>query len=250
MHRNIFTFSVVTILITMLFILSTCGQSGVPLINFNEEFSLSQGQIVLIKGEDLKIKFVKITEDSRCPKGATCIWTGEVSCVVELISKGPSQFVTLTEPGLKEGYTEEKFENYIFKFRVTPYPEVGSKIPEENYRLNLIVNKLPELSTIIGKIITDPLLYAGKEILVTGYYRGWDLLHEAGTGPPVTRSDWVIKDSSGAVYVSAQSQAKFPEGLEPYYQESTKAILTVKGIVRINDNGQVYIEAQNIERIY
>ena len=42
----------------------------------------------------------------------------------------------------------------------------------------------------------------GREVEVIGYFRGWDLLGEVKGGSPVTRSDWVIADQSGAIYVT------------------------------------------------
>ena len=82
-----------------------------------------------------------------------------------------------------------------------------------------------------------------------GYYRGWDLLHEANLAPPVTRSDWVIKDSTGAIYVSANSEVKLPEMLRPDSLQHIGTVLEVKGIVGVTSTGQPYIEAKSIERM-
>jgi hypothetical protein len=83
-------------------------------------------------------------------------------------------------------------------------------------------------------------------VTVVGYYRGWALLHETETGPPVTRSDWVIKDASGAIYVSALSNAKV-SGLDPASREDVDTILKVVGTVHVSTKGQPYIEAENVE---
>ena len=52
--------------------------------------------------------------------------------------------------------------------------------------------------TPIGAILADPVAYRGREVTVIAYYRGWDLLGEAGTGPPRTRSDIAVADATGA----------------------------------------------------
>ena len=74
---------------------------------------------------------------------------------------------------------------------------------------------------------------------MSGEYRGW----EPGYGsPPVTRSDWVLKDETGGIYVTS----KVSPGLDP-----TKDIgkrITVSGLVRVKD-GQAYIEARAVSRI-
>jgi hypothetical protein len=131
---------------------------------------------------------------------------------------------------------------------VTPYPEAGKEISMDAYQLHLTVSKLPRLSERLGAVLAEPLSFEAQDITVVGYYRGWDLLQEANTSPPITRSDWVIKDSTGAIYVSANSEAKVPEGLDPSSPQDTDVILEVKGVVRVTEGGQPYIEATSIKR--
>ena len=227
---------------------SGCG-SGEIQVRLNEEFSLSVGQHVVVTGEDLIISFEEVLEDSRCPRDVTCVWAGRVTCMIELTQVGPSYRMVLTEPGLTNEYHGERYEEYEITFHVTPYPEAGKKIPTDAYQLHLIVSKLPQLTKMLGTVIADPLTSEGQEIIVVGYYRGWDLLHEINMSPPVTRSDWVVKDSTGAIYVSANSEAKLPDGLHPASLEDTDIIIKVKGVIRVTKGGQPYIEATNVERI-
>jgi hypothetical protein len=216
----------------------------------NEEFSLSVGQHVVVTGEELGIRFEEVIEDSRCPRDVTCIWTGRVTCIIKLTQVGRSYRMVLTELGLTDEYSKEMYEEYKLTFHVTPYPEAGKKIPVDAYQLHLIVSKLPQLTNMLGSVLTAPLSYEGKSIIVVGYYRGWDLLHETSMSPPVTRSDWVVKDATGAIYVSANSETKLPEVLQPSSLEDTDIILEVKGVVCISKGGQPYIEATNVECIY
>jgi hypothetical protein len=228
---------------------SSCSALDDVQVRLNEEFCLSIGQYASVTGEDLVVSFEEVTEDSRCPSDVTCVWEGRVSCVVELMHTGSSDRMTLTEPGLTSEYTREEYEQYELAFHVTPYPEAGNNIANDTYRLHLIISRLPELTQIVGSIIADPSASEGKNITVIGYYRGWDLLHEADMGPPVTRSDWVIKDSTGAIYISANSEAKVPDGLSPDSLQDTAVILKVMGVVRVTEDEQPYIEAKSIERV-
>jgi hypothetical protein len=217
--------------------------------HLNEEFSLSMGQRALIIGENLGIRFEEVTEDSRCPKEVTCIWAGRVTCIVEITQGSVSYRMELTEPRLSDEYSRESYEEYELGFHVTPYPEAGEKILPDEYRLHLTVSKPPKLTAALGAVLAEPLSFEGQDITVVGYYRGWDLLHEANTAPPVTRSDWVVRDSTGAIYVSANSEAKFPEGLNPSSAQDTDVVLEVRGVVRVTGVGQPYIEARSIERV-
>ena len=88
----------------------------------------------------------------------------------------------------------------------------------------------------IGDINSDPAGYVGKTVTVSGEYRGW----EAGHGsPPVTRSDWVLKDATGVIYVTGMA----PSGFDPAADVGEE--VTVYGIVRVKDS-QAYIEAETI----
>jgi len=105
-----------------------------------------------------------------------------------------------------------------------------------------------QLTDIIASILATPSSFEGQQVTVIGYYRGWDILGEAKTGPPVTRSDWVIRDASGAIYVSASSEAK-PNGLDPSSRDDVATILKLTGIVCVTAKGQPYLEATSIERV-
>lgn len=226
--------------------LSGCG-SAENQIRLDEEFSLSVGQYGVIHGENVQIKFKEVTEDSRCPRDVTCIWAGRATCEIEIIQTGLSKRMLLTQGGLTNEYSKEIYNEYELTFNITPYPEAGKNIPTDAYRLHLIVSKLPSLTQILGSVIAAPLSYEGKNITVVGYYRGWDLLHEINISPPVTRSDWVIKDTTGAIYVNANSEAKLPEGLLPNSLETIDTILEIKGVVHITKAGQPYIDATSIK---
>jgi hypothetical protein len=232
-------------------VLAASGCSGLAdiQVHLDEEFCLSIGQRASVTGEDLAISFEEVTEDSRCPSGVTCVWEGRVSCVVELTHAGSSYRMTLTEPGLTGEYSRELCQEYELVFHVTPYPEAGKEIAGDTYRLHLTIRKLSEATHIVGSIIAEPFAFGGKNITVVGHYHGWDLLDEADAAPPVTRSDWVISDSTGAIYISANSEAKVPDGLNPDSLDDTAVILKVMGIVRVTEDGQAYIEATSIERI-
>jgi len=119
---------------------SGCGGGSADVqARLDEEFSLSVGQRASIEGEGLSIRFEEVIEDSRCPKDVVCVWAGRVTCVVELTQAGSSYRMALTQPGLTDEYSRERYQEYEIAFHVTPYPEAGHKIPEDAYRLRLTV---------------------------------------------------------------------------------------------------------------
>ena len=133
------------LLTVMLMVLSGCGQPATNEVNLGQEVTLSSGQSVAVAGENLTLKFVEIISDSRCPKGATCIWAGEVSCSLE-ITKAQSKFSkTLIQPGPTVP-AKDTFADYEITFDIQPYPELGKDLDKKDYRLQLVVSKKPSLS--------------------------------------------------------------------------------------------------------
>jgi hypothetical protein len=106
--------------------------------------------------------------------------------------------------------------------------------------------RLP-LSHLLGRIVESPQEFQGQEVTVVGYYRGWDLLGEANAPPPVTRSDWVMADATGAIYVSAASAtpADLPPG--PGSGNDLWRVLRLSGVVRFTAQGQPYLEADRVQ---
>ena len=133
--------AIVPALLLMAWLASCSPGQGEARVRLDEEFSLSVGQRVRVEGEDLQMEFLEVVADSRCPKDVTCIWAGEVRCLVELVSSGSSERVELTQPGLTGDSNRQAFKGYELSFTVTPYPEAGKPIPRGDYRLILTVRK-------------------------------------------------------------------------------------------------------------
>jgi len=99
-----------------------------------------------------------------------------------------------------------------------------------------------ESVTPIGEILADPSGYQGREVTILAYYRGWDLLGEAGVGPPLARSDVAVADPTGCIYiVPAGEEALKDIPLRPFDREATETLLRLRGQVRRNPRGQPYI---------
>lgn len=93
---------------------------------------------------------------------------------------------------------------------------------------------------VLEAVRANPKAWEGRYIRVVGYYEGWDLFGSVGTGPAVTRSDWVIRDESGAIYVHAGGAPV--EGLDiPPSEKVEGVLLRLFAQVRVNDAGQPYL---------
>jgi len=110
-------------------------------VDLGQEFSLHIGESASIKGEELKVEFLEISEDSRCPTGVVCVWEGRVSGHVEITYRESIHSVVLTEPGSTSWPSEITFEGYKITYQVEPYPQVDTEIAKEEYRLELRISK-------------------------------------------------------------------------------------------------------------
>jgi hypothetical protein len=121
-------------------ILAGCkGQSAGLSAKLGETVTLQLGQTVNFTDESLVIRLVKKISDSRCPKGAQCIWAGEASCQIEFTYQNQTQSIVLTQPGGGEG--NRTLLDYTLAFTIEPYPELNKTIEDKDYRLVLTVTR-------------------------------------------------------------------------------------------------------------
>ncbi len=104
-----------------------------------EEFILPLGQTVDLTGEDLWLKFVSVTSDSRCPTGVECIWAGEANCRMEIQMGETHSWPTFIQSG--SSVSEYGFQRYIFTFKLMPYPEAGNEIQDSEYYLMITITR-------------------------------------------------------------------------------------------------------------
>jgi hypothetical protein len=101
----------------------------------------------------------------------------------------------------------------------------------------------PILTNSIGELLKSPDRI-GEQVDIVGYFHGWDLLNEVGSSPPITRSDWVIADNSGAIYVTGL----LPADLDPSSPDQEWQVIHLMATVKVHQN-QVYLEAQSVDLI-
>jgi hypothetical protein len=133
------------LVIAILLMLAASACAGSPAMSaaLGEQVNLAIGQTVAIVGEPLRITFVEVAGDSRCPRGATCVWQGEAICRLKMNLHGSETTVIVKEPGLTEAPGAADFNNYAIQFRLRPYPEVGKETKPGDYRLELTVRRVP-----------------------------------------------------------------------------------------------------------
>jgi hypothetical protein len=126
----------------VLLVLMLSGCSNTLKASLGSEFILSVGQTARIASESMEIKFIGVTEDSRCPKNVTCIWAGKVSCDIEITKDGSTNPITWTDTAGSGSSDGSTYQNYKIVFSVSPYPDKAEEtIAKGDYRLSLTVAK-------------------------------------------------------------------------------------------------------------
>ncbi|MCB7481804.1 hypothetical protein [Christiangramia sediminis] len=109
--------------------------------NYNmQDATLCIGDIMQL--DDKSIKFKKVISDSRCPKGVTCVWAGEVKILIEFYEQGKfkgDKIITGSNISIEEFFN---VKDLIIKTLVVyPYPEINEKISSEEYSLSLKISE-------------------------------------------------------------------------------------------------------------
>ena len=87
----------------------------------------------------------------------------------------------------------------------------------------------------IAEAIKNGTSMNGRIVTIDATYRGYQPMSDPNIrdGPPITKSDWAIGDSTGCMYVTGTIN------LDPEKDIGTKIVVT--GILRKTPNGQVYL---------
>jgi hypothetical protein len=109
-------------------------------VQVQHEFDLKAGSQAIVKEAGLKITFVELVEDSRCPEGVTCIWAGNGRIKVSVRKGGHNsvsfELNTMTEP---KSFAYRGYE--ILLVRLAPYPKNNVEIRKRDYVATLKVTK-------------------------------------------------------------------------------------------------------------
>jgi hypothetical protein len=99
-----------------------------------------QGQERKVGGADLKIAFLSVAEDSRCPEGATCVWAGNAK--VRLSVRNSKDECAEFELNTNLQPVAYDFGNYkIGLAGLSPYPSIKGEPRPRSYTATVTVTK-------------------------------------------------------------------------------------------------------------
>ena len=136
---------IISLVLLTLFALG-CFETNTPIddsvsVKLGEQFYIKVGQTESINSENIKIKLLEVTNDSRCASDVVCIWAGEVKAVLNVsINNKDMGDTTLTLGAGNDDQSIENIGGYSIKvLAVNPYPVSTHKIEQSEYIVTLIV---------------------------------------------------------------------------------------------------------------
>jgi hypothetical protein len=106
-------------------------------VSLGTEFSLAPGQSALAGDDGLRVTFVSVVEDSRCPMDAICVWAGQVVIEARAGRDGRDGEARLLKP--EESAAVDGFR--LTLVRVEPYPASAEPTPPSRYRATFVVDR-------------------------------------------------------------------------------------------------------------
>lgn len=101
----------------------------------DEEFTIQNGEQVMIQGKDITVTFVEVLRDSRCPTGVECVWSGNAEVAVYI----NDELITLNTHIKPQQIVISGYQIKLVK--LTPYPHINKKIDPEDYAATLVISE-------------------------------------------------------------------------------------------------------------
>jgi len=121
---------------------SVSANGAAQTVRLEREFKLRPGQQASVKGTKLRITFMSVKDDSRCPKDVTCVWAGNATVRLWVTNGRSSKSLTLNTAKSQSLSNEVVYQGYkITLVDLSPYPHSKHKIAKSDYRATLLVSK-------------------------------------------------------------------------------------------------------------
>jgi hypothetical protein len=138
--KKIFIINLLVISLLLAIVFWSCTAAGDIAASLGQEFYLPAGKAAVIESEGLKLEFVDVLVDSRCPTGVQCPWAGEATVRMLINFKGALAEMVLTQED-GNALNKEYFLQYKINYRLEPYPQGSKQIAITDYYLVVTITK-------------------------------------------------------------------------------------------------------------
>jgi hypothetical protein len=101
--------------------------------SLGQAFDIKVGQEASISSQQLTLKFLSVSEDSRCPQGTICMWEGNGKVNIELTPSDQTSYVVELNTAISLTSEATYLTYKISLLDLQPYPLAGSAIQQSEY---------------------------------------------------------------------------------------------------------------------
>lgn len=188
--------------------LAATAQVDVPArASLGVPFTLAPEGTAEFEGSDIYVKFIEVTEDSRCPSDVVCIWAGQVSVSVNLFTSDShlGTFALTLGAGNNSSVAEHYVEGFKIKLlEVQPYPVSTHQIAPSEYRSSLLLSKADGGS--MRSVLVMALASGDANPLITKFITAWSIDRESGVAIFVMRDNNTSLVRKVAKYVPSAAE--------------------------------------------
>ncbi|HEU5221491.1 MAG TPA: hypothetical protein VFU58_05475 [Candidatus Nitrosotalea sp.] len=143
----IFTIFCIIALVTMPHVLVNAETHGSNIVL--SQFQLRPNQTAS-EPNNIDVKFLNVTDDSRCPSDVTCIWQGKSTITVNVVKSGQNVGDFSLTSGLGDkNATAQILDGYFLQLtKIEPYPKSGTTTPLSDYVATFELSKYGILSPL------------------------------------------------------------------------------------------------------
>jgi hypothetical protein len=135
-----------SIRITSLLAVAQLACSSGATAPIDQDFVLAVGESIALEDTPITARFLGVSEDSRCPVNADCIWPGNARVELELRGEGASRTVSVNT---FDGAREVVYGSFrISLVRLEPTPGTSGPPPQREYRATL-------RAIAVGRVCTE-----------------------------------------------------------------------------------------------
>jgi hypothetical protein len=125
--------------LALVMLLAGCKASLAP-VALDEAFVLAPGERVFVEEATLRIGFVEVTGESRCPLDAICVWAGDATVHVGVSEAGSiDRYELHTGDPVRKVVSHRGFTIHLVDLQ--PYPASTRPIAPSEYRVTLRVTR-------------------------------------------------------------------------------------------------------------
>jgi len=106
-------------------------------VPLDQDFELSLGQTVAIAGTAHRVTFEAVSEDSRCPTDAVCVWAGNARVSLRVTAAGTDSSIALNTGSEPRSATVGSIRLELRG--LIPAPRAATPTPPDAYRATLRV---------------------------------------------------------------------------------------------------------------